>query len=273
VRGFADRDLDGIIADYSADALFFNAVGALRGLGCHQTVFAKMFGEFANLGRTQKMDAAFSQESSCNSQESPTIIPRLVPNAGWKSSKMPGVAEGIVPHDEPITILLQRFARGDKQALDRLMALVYSELQRMAADYLRNERSGHTLQPTALVHEAYARLVKQDRSDYEGRAHFMGVAPQGMPQILIDHARTRNAAKHGSGEVKLSLDQAGEIAVHRPSILVAIDHALQELARKDAAEARLIEMRFFGGLTAEESAKVTRGTSVPANPEIGFCKL
>lgn len=89
---------------------------------------------------------------------------------------MPGVAEGIVPHDELITILLQRFARGGRQALDRLMPLVYSELQRLAADCLRNERSGHTLRPAALVHEAYARMVKQDRPDYEGRAHFMGVA-------------------------------------------------------------------------------------------------
>jgi len=166
-----------------------------------------------------------------------------------------------VPHDEPITTLLQRFARGDKQALDHLMPLVYSELQRLAGGYLRNEHRGHTLQPTALVHEAYARLVKQDHPDYQSRAHFMGVAAHVMRQILIDHARTRNAAKRGCGEIKFSLDEAGEIAVHRPSILVAIDDALQELSRKDTVKAHLIEMRFFGGLTAEESAAAT-GMSV-----------
>jgi RNA polymerase sigma factor (TIGR02999 family) len=167
----------------------------------------------------------------------------------------------LVPHDEPITTLLQRFARGDKQALDHLMPLVYSELQRLAGGYLRNEHRGHTLQPTALVHEAYARLVKQDHPDYQSRAHFMGVAAHVMRQILIDHARTRNAAKRGCGEIKFSLDEAGEIAVHRPSILVAIDDALQELSRKDTVKAHLIEMRFFGGLTAEESAAAT-GMSV-----------
>ena len=162
-----------------------------------------------------------------------------------------------MPHNEPVTALLRQFAGGDKQALDRLMPLVYSELQRLADGYLRNERSGHTLQPTALVHEAYARLVKQDHPDYQCRAHFMGVAAQVMRQILIDHARTRNAAKRGSGAVNFSLDEAGAIAAERPSILLAIDDALRELARRDAAKARLIEMRFFGGLTAEESAELT----------------
>lgn len=157
--------------------------------------------------------------------------------------------------EEPVTILLRQFAAGDKQALDRLMPLVYAELQKLATSHLRNERHGHTLQPTALVHEVYARLVKQDQPDYQGRCHFMGVAAQVMRQILIDHARTRNAAKRGSGAVKLSIEQSGDIPVDRPSMLVAVDDALQELARKDPVKARLIEMRFFGGLTAEESAE------------------
>src|SRR5438034_8630998 len=94
--------------------------------------------------------------------------------------------------DEPITVLLQKFANGDKVALDSLIPLVYSELQRLARGYLRNERSGHTLQPTALVHEAYARLLRQEQPDYQNRAHFLGVAAQVMRQILIDHARTKN---------------------------------------------------------------------------------
>jgi RNA polymerase sigma factor (TIGR02999 family) len=160
-----------------------------------------------------------------------------------------------------VTVLLRQFTAGDKRALDRLMPLVYSELQKLADGYIRNERSGHTLQPTALVHEVYARLVKQDQPDYQGRSHFMGVAAHVMRQILIDHARNRNAAKRGSGEVKFSIEQAGEIPVDRPSILIAIDDALRELARTDATKARLIEMRFFAGLTAEESAEAT-GMSV-----------
>jgi RNA polymerase sigma factor (TIGR02999 family) len=158
--------------------------------------------------------------------------------------------------DEPIPALLEKFADGDKEALDRLMPLVYAELQRLASGYLRNERPGHTLQPTALVHEAYARLLKQDQPDYRSRAHFMGVAAQLMRQILIDHARTRNAAKRGGGQANFSITNAGQIPVDRPSILVAIDDALVELARKDALKARLIELRFFGGLTAEESAEL-----------------
>jgi RNA polymerase sigma factor (TIGR02999 family) len=159
--------------------------------------------------------------------------------------------------EEPVTILLRQFAAGDKQALDRLMPLVYAELQKLAASHLRHERPAHTLQPTALVHEVYARLVKQDQPDYQGRCHFMGVAAQVMRQVLIDHARTRNAVKRGSGAVKLSLEESWDIPVGRPSMLVAVDDALQELARKDPAKARLIEMRFFGGLTAEESAEAT----------------
>jgi RNA polymerase sigma factor (TIGR02999 family) len=158
---------------------------------------------------------------------------------------------------ESITAFLQRFAEGDKQALDHVLPVVYSELQRLAGGYLRNERPGHTLQPTALVHEAYARLVKQEQPDYRSRAHFMGVAAQVMRQVLIDHARTRNAAKRGSGGVKFSIDEASEIPVDRPSMLIAIDDALRELARQDALKAQLIEMRFFGGLTAEESAEAT----------------
>ena len=157
--------------------------------------------------------------------------------------------------DESITALLQRFAGGDKTAFDRLMPLVYLELQRLAGGYLRNERYGHTLQPTALVHEAYARLLKQEQPDYRSRSHFMGVAAIVMRQILIDHARTRNAGKRGGGIAKFSITRATEIPVGRPSILIAVDDALVALARKDALKARLIELRFFGGLTAEESAE------------------
>ena len=155
----------------------------------------------------------------------------------------------------PITLLLKDFAGGDKSALDRLIPLIYPELQKLARSYLRNERAAHTLQPTALVHEAYARLAGQAQPDYRSRAHFMGVAAQVMRQILIDHARTRNAAKRGSGAARVPLDEAGAISLERPSTMIAVDDALTELARQDALKARLIEMRFFGGMTAEESAE------------------
>jgi RNA polymerase sigma factor (TIGR02999 family) len=160
-----------------------------------------------------------------------------------------------VEEQQPITVLLQRFAKGDKSALDRVVPMVYAELQRLAAGYLRNERPGHTLQPTALVHEAYARLIGQEQPDYRSRAHFLGTAAQVMRQILIDYARIRNAAKRGGGAAKFQLDEKFDFAVQRPSILVAIDDALQALARTDPMKARLVEMRFFGGLTAEESAE------------------
>lgn len=139
--------------------------------------------------------------------------------------------------------------------VDRLVPLLYPELRRLARGYLRNERPGHTLQPTALVHEAYARLVKQDQPDYRSRAHFMGVAAQVMRQILIDHARTRDAGKRGGGAAKVPFDQALGIPAERPSAMLAIDDALAELSRKDPVKARLVEMRFFGGMTAEDSAE------------------
>jgi RNA polymerase sigma-70 factor, ECF subfamily len=155
-----------------------------------------------------------------------------------------------------ITLILQDLADGDKDALNRLMPLVYAELRRIADSYLRNEHPGNTLQPTALVHEAYIRLVKQDQPRFRGRTHFLSIASHIMRQILIDHARVRNAGKRGGGLPKCSLDETMNAAVERPSMMLAIDDALSELERKDAHKAKLIEMRFFGGLTAEESAEI-----------------
>lgn len=159
-----------------------------------------------------------------------------------------------MPQDEPITVLLQELASGDKTALDRLVPLLYPELKRLARSYMRNERPGHTLQPTALVHEAYDRLVKQGHPDYRSRAHFMGVAAQVMRQVLIDHARTKYAQKRGGQQQKFSLDEAQGACMEEPAIMVRVDDALNHLARHDPRKARLIELRFFGGLTAEESA-------------------
>jgi RNA polymerase sigma factor (TIGR02999 family) len=160
--------------------------------------------------------------------------------------------------NEPITTLLRDFAAGNKAALDRLIPLLYPELRRLARGYMRNQRPAHTLQPTALVHEAYARLVKQNQQNFNSRAHFMGVAAHIMRQILIDHARARNAEKRGGEVAKLPLDEVTDIAAERPSAMIAIDDALRELERDDPLKAQLVEMRFFGGMTAEDSAEVLK---------------
>ena len=157
----------------------------------------------------------------------------------------------------PITLILQEFAAGDKTALDRLMPMVYEELRRLASGHLRRERSWHTLQPTALVHEAYARMVGGAQPDYRSKSHFMGVAARLMRQILIDHARTRNADKRGGGAVNFPMDESFDHPVERPAMLIAVDDALNTLAQIDGVKAHLVEMRFFGGMTAEESADVT----------------
>ena len=159
-------------------------------------------------------------------------------------------------NDEPITILLHKFTAGDKSAIDRLVPLLYPELKKLARSYMRNENAGHTLQPTALVHQAYIKLVKQDQPDFRNRAHFLGLAAHVMRQILIDHARIRNAEKRGGGAAKLSLEAVDIASADRPVLILALDDALTELARTDPLKGELIEMRFFGGLTAEESAEV-----------------
>jgi RNA polymerase sigma factor (TIGR02999 family) len=170
--------------------------------------------------------------------------------------------------DQPITTLLRDFAAGNKAALDRLMALLYPELQRLARGYMSNERTGHTLQPTALVHEAYARLVKQNQPDYNSRAHFMGVAAHIMRQILIDHARASNAEKRGGKVAKVPFDEVTDLAAERPSAMIAIDDALRELERNDPLKAQLVEMRFFGGMTAEDSAEVLKITAAQVRRQL-----
>ena len=157
--------------------------------------------------------------------------------------------------DQPITLLLRDFAKGDKAALDRLLPLFYNELRKIADGVLRNERAGHTLQPTALVHELYARMVGKQQPDYRSRVHFLGVAAGVMRQILIDHARGKRAAKRGGPQTPLSLDEARDAGAATPPEIIAVDDALSELQRRDPRKARLVEMRFFGGMTAEDSAE------------------
>jgi len=155
-----------------------------------------------------------------------------------------------------VTQLLVHWGKGDKQALDRLMPLVYDELHRMASRYLRRERPGHTLQTTALINEAYLRIVDQNRVNWQNRAHFFGVAAQMMRRILVDHARSHLYAKRGGGAQKLTLDEAIATPQERDLDLVALDDALTALAEIDPQQSRIIELRFFGGLTIEETAEV-----------------
>ncbi len=161
-----------------------------------------------------------------------------------------------VSEDQPITLLLHDLAGGDKTALDRLIPLFYTELRKIADGFLRSERPGHTLQPTALVHELYARMLAQQQPDFRNRAHFLGVAAKVMRQILIDHARAKFAAKRGGVHPRYSLNEASEASIEKPAEIIAVDDALHELERQDPRKATLIEMRFFGGMTAEESAEV-----------------
>jgi RNA polymerase sigma-70 factor (ECF subfamily) len=143
----------------------------------------------------------------------------------------------------------------DRQSLDSLLPVVYQELRRLAASYLRRERPGQTLQPTALVHEAYLRLMKDKPDRWQNRAHFCAIAAHSMRQILIERARARDALKRGGGGPRVTLDEALVAGGERTIDLVALDEALERLAAIDAEQARLVELRFFGGLTVEETAE------------------
>ena len=153
-----------------------------------------------------------------------------------------------------ITQLLLAWSEGDREALDRLTPLVYAELRRLAKSYMRKERAGHTLQTTALIHEAYLRLIDASQVEWRSRAHFFGVAARAMRQILVAMARERGCQKRGGVARQVSLDEAMMIDEGLDEDLVALDEALGALAQFDARKAQVVEMRFFGGLTEEEIA-------------------
>lgn len=162
----------------------------------------------------------------------------------------------MAPSPKEVTKLLADWSHGDREALDKLMPLVYDELRRVASHYLRRERPGHTLQTTALVHDAYLRLVNQKDVRWENRAHFFSIAAEAMRRILVEHARSHRAAKRGGGECKLSLDEAVDWPQEQAIDLVALDDALTSLTAIDSQKSRIVELRFFGGLTMEEIAQV-----------------
>lgn len=155
-----------------------------------------------------------------------------------------------------ITRLLVDWSNGDQQALERLTPLVYEELRRLAKRYLRQERPGHTLQSTALVHEAYLKLIGQHSVRWQNRAHFLGIAAQLIRRILVDYARSRHAEKRGADAPKFSLDEALAIPQGRDLDLVSLDEALKSLAGFDERQSRIVELRFFAGLSIEETAEV-----------------
>jgi RNA polymerase sigma factor (TIGR02999 family) len=160
----------------------------------------------------------------------------------------------VSPRD--VTALLGDWSRGNRTALNQLLPLVYAELRRVAARHLRNERAKHTLQPTALVHEVYIRLIDQRQVDWQNRAHFFGVAAQVMRRILVDHARRHGASKRGEGVRCVSIDEAKDVPASNEMPILALNHALDRLETVDAELAKIVELRAFGGLTIEEAAHV-----------------
>ena len=162
------------------------------------------------------------------------------------------------PVASELTELLVAWSRGNASALDHLMPLVYDELRQLARSYLRRERSDHTLQPTAVTHEAYLRLVERTHPNWHGRLHFFAVAAQAMRRVLVDHARGRRADKRGGKALRVPLDDYPEAAVEEaPDYdLIDLDTALERLTQYDARKSRVIELRYFGGLTARETAEV-----------------
>lgn len=158
--------------------------------------------------------------------------------------------------NQGITDLLLKFNGKDESAANELLPLIYNELKRIASNYLRRERSDHTLQPTALVHEAYMKMVDITQISWQNKAHFLGVAANQMRRILVDYARQHNAEKRGVEFHIMTLNEEIDKAIEQSTELIALDDALNELAKMDEIKARIVELRYFGGLTVEETAEV-----------------
>ena len=174
---------------------------------------------------------------------------------------------------ETVTRILQEWSHGDGGAAARLMPLVYEELRRRAAEYLRRERPDHTLQATALVHEAYLKMVDQSRANWKDRAHFSSVAAQLMRRILVQHARTHNAEKRGGKLEKIYLDETRELGSDRQPELVALDDALQAFGTAYPREGTVVELKFFGGMEANEIAEVLGVSEKTILRDWNFAKL
>jgi RNA polymerase sigma factor (TIGR02999 family) len=165
-------------------------------------------------------------------------------------------AEELATGENEVTQLLQRWSHGNRDALADLLPLVYDELRRLAASYMRFESPGHTLQPTAVVHEAYMRLIQQREVHWKSRAHFFGIAARMIRRILVDHVRATRAQKRGSGFAALSLDEALGVGEQKSWEIIALDDALKTLAQLDPQQAKIVELRFFAGLSIDETAAI-----------------
>lgn len=179
-------------------------------------------------------------------------------------------------HLEPahdVTQILKDWSEGSEEASARLMPLVYEELRRLAREYIRRERADHTLQATALVHEAYLRMVDEKNVTWKDRAHFYGIAARLMRRILVDHARAHNAAKRGGLEKKLALDEARDLPAAGSTDLVALDGALENLAKTYPRKSEVVELKFFGGLEANEIAEVLQVSEKTVLRDWSFAKL
>ena len=175
--------------------------------------------------------------------------------------------------DNPdVTGLLHRWQAGDSAALTELVELVHTELRRVARRQMRGERPDHTLQTSALINEAYLRLIDQRRVNWNNRAHFFAVAAQLMRRILVDHARSRGYLKRGGGAIKVPLDEAAAVEPARPPDLIALDDALTRLAGEDPRKARVVELRYFAGLTVEEIAQVLQVAPVTVMRDWSFAR-
>jgi len=177
------------------------------------------------------------------------------------------------PSPQNVTKLLVQWSSGDQGALDALMPLVYEELRRVARYYLKQEKQSHTLSSTALVHEAYLRLVNQKEVTWQNRAHFFGVAAKMMRRILVDHARRHGYAKRGGGVMTLALEEVVATPQRREIDLVALDDALDSLAKLDDRQSRMVELRFFGGLSIEETAQAVNISAATTKREWATARL
>jgi RNA polymerase sigma factor (TIGR02999 family) len=186
---------------------------------------------------------------------------------------VPAVAKSTDLAPPDVTQILRNWSDGNETASEELMPLVYEELRRLARDYLRRERADHTLQPTALVHEAYLRLVDDKRVSWQDRAHFYGIAARLMRRILVDHARARNTQKRGGLERKVVLDEATDLSPAGTPDLVALDEALHDFAKTYPRKSKVVELKFFGGLEAAQIADLLQVSEKTVLRDWTFAKL
>lgn len=173
---------------------------------------------------------------------------------------------------ENFTRLIQEYSKGNKLVLNQILPLIYDELRRISSRYLREEYRNHTLQTTELVHEAYLKLIGDQNISWENRAHFFGIAAQSMRQILVDHARKRNAKKRGGGKSNLSLEEVFTISEKVDDQILVLDEALKRLEKVDERSCKIVELRYFSGLTIEETAKVLNISASTAKRDWNFAK-